>query len=90
MTAWRLPSGRGSVASPPGRWIRSTASGVPTSLARPPSTRSPVPAAISANFTDELPELRTSTDSPEAAMARMLPGPDESVMPGTAGTSPGR
>ena len=74
MTAWRLPSGRGSVASPAGRRIRSTASGVPTSSARPPSTRSPVPAAISANFTDELPELRTSTEPPEAAMARMLPG----------------
>ena len=66
--------------------VRSTASGVPTSSARPPSTRSPVPAAITANFTDELPELRTSTEPPEAAMARMLPGPDESVMPGTVGS----
>ena len=83
MTAWRLLSGRGSVTSPAGRRIRSTASGVPTLSARPPSTRSPVPAVISANFTDELPELRTSTEPPEAAMAGMLPKPAVSVTPGS-------
>ena len=76
MTAVRLPSGRGSEAAPPAaRRTRSTASGVPTRSARPPSTRSPVSAVTSANFTDELPELRTSTEPPEAAaMAGMLPG----------------
>src|SRR4029077_1947571 len=51
----------------------SSVSGVPTLSAIPASTRSPLPGASTANFTDELPELSTSTRPPESWGPGALP-----------------
>jgi len=58
---------------PESRWTCSTASGVPTFSASPPSTRFPLAGCSKANFTDELPELSTSTN-PASVTLGMLRG----------------
>src|SRR5580704_10609777 len=66
MTARRLPPpSRSPVAAPGHHWTRSDASGVPSRSPIPPMRRSPLPASNSANLTEELPELNTSTKRPE-------------------------
>src|ERR1039457_1850123 len=66
MKAWGVPSGISSSTAAAGNlWTRSNASGVPNRSPIPCMTRLPLPGGNSANLTDELPELSTSTKPPE-------------------------